>query len=164
MKIGEYFKKYNIRVSNINPVKKNLSIFNTSLNTKTFKNFSDLKRFFEQKKIAVRHFYIPDQGTIPFYLEIKKINNFIKYQKQKLTIEGKLDDTFKILNNHEYYDVDWFLRSMENLLLQIKEKNFFQLRKFLKVLKNNDLSIFKKTINLINNLKANNIVLKEFKT
>ena len=97
------------------------------------------------------------------YQKKQKINNFIKYQKQKLTIEGKLDDTFKILNNHEYYDVDWFLRSMENLLLQIKEKNFLQLRKFLKDLKNNDLSIFKKTINLINNLKANNIVLKEFK-
>ena len=39
MKIGEYFKKYNIRVSNINPVKKNLSIFNTSLNTKLLKTF-----------------------------------------------------------------------------------------------------------------------------
>ena len=163
MKLGEYFKKYNIRVSNINPVKKNLSIFNTSLNTKTFKNFSDLKMFFDQKRIAIRHFYIPDLGTIPLNLEINKIQNFIEYHEKKLTIEGKLNDTFKILNNSEYYDVDWFLRSMEKVLLQIGKKNFIQLHKILKVLKNNNLSVFNKTLNLIDNLRVNNIILKEFK-
>ena len=163
MKLGEYFKKYNIRVSNINSDKQNLSILNFNLNTKNLKNFLDLKKLFKQKKIIVRHFYIPDQGTIPLNLEIKKIQNFIEYHEKKLTIEGKLNDTFKILNNSEYYDVDWFLRSMEKVLLQIGKKNFIQLHKILKVLKNNNLSVFNKTLNLIDNLRVNNIILKEFK-
>ena len=163
MKLGEYFKKYNIRVSNINSDKQNLSILNFNLNTKNLKNFLDLKKLFKQKKIIVRHFYIPDQGTIPLNLEIKKIQNFIEYHEKKLTIEGKLNDTFKILNNSEYYDVDWFLRSMEKVLLQIGKKNFIQLHKILKVLKNNNLSVFNKTLNLIDNLRVNNTILKEFK-
>jgi len=163
MKLDEYFKKYNIRVSNINSDKQNLSILNFNLNTKNLKNFLDLKKLFKQKKIIVRHFYIPDQGTIPLNLEIKKIQNFIEYHEKKLTIEGKLNDTFKILNNSEYYDVDWFLRSMEKVLLQIGKKNFIQLHKILKVLKNNNLSVFNKTLNLIDNLRVNNIILKEFK-
>ena len=163
MKLGEYFKKYNIRVSNINSDKQNLSILNFNLNTKNLKNFLDLKKLFKQKKIIVRHFYIPDQGTIPLNLEINKIQNFIEYHEKKLTIEGKLNDTFKILNNSEYYDVDWFLRSMEKVLLQIGKKNFIQLHKILKVLKNNNLSVFNKTLNLIDNLRVNNIILKEFK-
>ena len=163
MKLGEYFKKYNIRVSNINSDKQNLSILNFNLNTKNLKNFLDLKKLFKQKKIIVRHFYIPDQGTIPLNLEIKKIQNFIEYHEKKLTIEGKLNDTFKILNNSEYYDVDWFLRSMEKVLLQIGKKNFIQLHKILKVLKNNNLSVFNKTLNLIDNLRVNNIILREFK-
>ena len=163
MKLGEYFKKYNIRVSNINSDKQNLSILNFNLNTKNLKNFLDLKKLFKQKKIIVRHFYIPDQGTIPLNLEINKIQNFIEYHEKKLTIEGKLNDTFKILNNSEYYDVDWFLRSMEKVLLQIGKKNFIQLHKILKVLKNNNLSVFNKTLNLIDNLRVNNTILKEFK-
>ena len=163
MKLDEYFKKYNIRVSNINSDKQNLSILNFNLNTKNLKNFLDLKKLFKQKKIIVRHFYIPDQGTIPLNLEIKKIQNFIEYHEKKLTIEGKLNDTFKILNNSEYYDVDWFLRSMEKVLLQIGKKNFIQLHKILKVLKNNNLSVFNKTLNLIDNLRVNNTILKEFK-
>ena len=163
MKLGEYFKKHNIRVSNINSDKQNLSILNFNLNTKNLKNFLDLKKLFKQKKIIVRHFYIPDLGTIPLNLEINKIQNFIEYHEKKLTIEGKLNDTFKILNNSEYYDVDWFLRSMEKVLLQIGKKNFIQLHKILKVLKNNNLSVFNKTLNLIDNLRVNNIILKEFK-
>jgi len=163
MKLGEYFKKYNIRVSNINSDKQNLSILNFNLNTKNLKNFLDLKKLFKQKKIIVRHFYIPDQGTIPLNLEIKKIQNFIEYHEKKLTIEGKLNDTFKILNNSEYYDADWFLRSMEKVLLQIKKKHFIQLQKILKILKKKDLPVFNKTLSLINSLSVNNIILKEFK-
>ena len=82
MKLGEYFKKYNIRVSNINSDKQNLSILNFNLNTKNLKNFLDLKKLFKQKKIIVRHFYIPDLGTIPLNLEINKIQNFIEYHEK----------------------------------------------------------------------------------
>ena len=52
---------------------------------------------------------------------------------------------------------------MEKVLLQIGKKNFIQLHKILKVLKNNNLSVFNKTLNLIDNLRVNNIILKEFK-
>ena len=52
MKLGEYFKKYNIRVSNINSDKQNLSILNFNLNTKNLKNFLDLKKLFKQKKLS----------------------------------------------------------------------------------------------------------------
>ena len=163
MKLDEYFKKYNIRISNVNSDKQNLNIFNVNLNTKNLKNFIDLKKAFKQKKIIVRHFYIPDQGTIPSYLKINEIQNFIEYGKKKSSINVKLKDAFQILNNTEYSDIDWYLRSMKNILLNLKKKNFPELINILQILKKNNLSVYKKTKNLINNLKENNIILKEFK-
>jgi hypothetical protein len=163
MKLGEFFKNYNIRVANFHPGKQNFKIYNTSLNPKTLKNFLDLKNLFDQKNIIVRNFYIPDLGTIPFNLKINKINNFIEYGKKKSTINFKLKDSFQILNNTEYSDVDWYLRSMKNILLHIKENNFLELNNMLKILKKNNLTVYKKTKTLINNLRENNIILKEFK-
>ena len=124
MKLGEFFKNYNIRVANFHPSKQNFKIYNTNLNPKIFKNFLDLRKFFDQKNIVVRNFYIPDLGTIPFNLKINEINNFIEYSKKKSTINFKLKDSFQILNNNEYSDVDWYLRSMKNILLHVKENNF----------------------------------------
>ena len=82
MKLGEFFKNYNIRVANFYPIKHNLKIYNTNLNTKTIKNFLDLKKFFDQNNIVVRNFYISELGTIPLDLKINKINNFIEYSKK----------------------------------------------------------------------------------
>ena len=163
MKLGEFFKNYNIRVANFYPIKHNLEIYNTDLNTKTIKNFLDLKKFFDQKNIVVRNFYIPDLGTIPFNLKINEINNFIEYSKKKSTINFKLKDSFQILNNTEYSDIDWYLRSMKNILLHVKENNFLELNNILQILKKNNLTVYKKMKALINNLRENNIILKEFK-
>ena len=52
---------------------------------------------------------------------------------------------------------------MEKVLLQIKKKHFIQLQKILKILKKKDLPVFNKTLSLINSLRVNNIILKEFK-
>ena len=163
MKLGEFFKNYNIRVANFHPGNHNFKIYNTSLNPKIFKNFLDLKKFFDKKNIVVRNFYIPDLGTIPFNLEINKINNFIDYANKKSTTNFKLKDSFQILNNTEYSDVDWYLRSMKNILLHVKKNNFLELNNVLQILKKNNLAVYKKTKILINNLRENNIILKEFK-
>ena len=163
MKLGEFFKNYNIRVANFHPRKQNFKIYNTSLNPKIFKNFLDLKKFFDQKNIVVRNFYIPDLGTIPFNLKINEINNFIEYSKKKSTINFKLKDSFQILNNNEYSDVDWYLRSMKNILLHVKENNFLELNGILQILKKKNLTVYKKMKTLINNLRENNKILKEFK-
>ena len=163
MKLGEFFKNYNIRVANFHPSKQNFKIYNTSLNPKIFKNFLDLRKFFDQKNIVVRNFYIPDLGTIPFNLKINEINNFIEYSKKKSTINFKLKDSFQILNNNEYSDVDWYLRSMKNILLHVKENNFLELNGILQILKKKNLTVYKKMKTLINNLRENNKILKEFK-
>ena len=47
MKLGEFFKNYNIRVANFHPSKQNFKIYNTNLNPKIFKNFLDLRKFFD---------------------------------------------------------------------------------------------------------------------
>tara|TARA_B100000579_G_C22771914_1_gene824416 strand:- start:128 stop:622 length:495 start_codon:yes stop_codon:yes gene_type:complete len=163
MKLGEFFKNYNIRVAYFYPIKHNLKIYNTDLNTKTIKNFLDLKKFFDQNNIVVRNFYISELGTIPLDLKINKINNFIEYSKKKSTINFKLKEAFKILNNNEYSDIDWYLRSMKKILLNIKENNFSELNNILQILKKDNLTVYKKTKILINNLRENNIILKEFK-
>lgn len=163
MKLGEFFKNYNIRLVYFYPKNHNLKIYTTTLETKTFKNFLDLKKFFNQKNILVRSFYIPDIGTIPFNLKINEINNFIEYSKKKSTINFKLKDSFQILNNTEYSDIDWYLRSMKNILLHVKENNFLELNNILKILKKNNLTVYKKMKTLINNLRENNKILKEFK-
>ena len=163
MKLGEFFKNYNIRVAYFYPIKHNLKIYNTDLNTKTIKNFLDLKKFFDQNNIVVRNFYISELGTIPLDLKINKINNFIEYSKKKSTINFKLKEAFEILNNTEYSDIDWYLRSMKKILLNIKENNFSELNNILQILKKDNLTVYKKTKILINNLKENNIILKEFK-
>ena len=163
MKLGEFFKNYNIRVANFYPIKHNLKIYNIDLNTKTIKNFLDLKKFFDQNNIVVRNFYISELGTIPLDLKINKINNFIEYSKKKSTINFKLKEAFEILNNTEYSDIDWYLRSMKKILLNIKENNFSELNNILQILKKDNLTVYKKTKILINNLKENNIILKEFK-
>lgn len=163
MKLGEFFKNYNIRLVYFYPKNHNLKIYTTTLETKTFKNFLDLKKFFNQKNILVRSFYIPDIGTIPFNLKINEINNFIEYSKKKSTINFKLKDSFQILNNTEYSDIDWYLRSMKNILLHVKENNFFELNNILQILKKNNLTVYKKMKTLINNLRENNKILKEFK-
>ena len=163
MKLGEFFKNHNIRLAYFYPKNHNLKIYTTTLETKTFKNFLDLKKFFNQKNILVRNFYIPDIGTIPFNLKINEINNFIEYSKKKSTINFKLKDSFQILNNTEYSDIDWYLRSMKNILLHVKENNFLELNNILKILKKNNLTVYKKTKTLINNLRENNKILKEFK-
>ena len=163
MKLGEFFKNYNIRVANFHPGNHNFKIYNTSLNPKIFKNFLDLKKFFDKKNIVVRNFYIPDLGTIPFNLKINEINNFIEYSKKKSTINFKLKDSFQILNNTEYSDVDWYLRSMKNILLHVKENNFLELNGILQILKKKNLTVYKKMKTLINNLRENNKILKEFK-
>ena len=163
MKLGEFFKNYNIRVAYFYPIKHNLKIYNTDLNTKTIKNFLDLKKFFDQNNIVVRNFYISELGTIPLDLKINKINNFIEYSKKKSTINVKLKEAFEILNNTEYSDIDWYLRSMKKILLNIKENNFSELNNILQILKKDNLTVYKKTKILINNLRENNIILKEFK-
>ena len=163
MKLGEFFKNYNIRVAYFYPIKHNLKIYNTDLNTKTIKNFLDLKKFFDQNNIVVRNFYISELGTIPLDLKINKINNFIEYSKKKSTINFKLKEAFEILNNTEYSDIDWYLRSMKKILLNIKENNFSELNNILQILKKDNLTVYKKTKILINNLRENNIILKEFK-
>ena len=163
MKLGEFFKNYNIRVAYFYPIKHNLKIYNTDLNTKTIKNFLDLKKFFDQNNIVVRNFYISELGTIPLDIKINKINNFIEYSKKKSTINFKLKEAFEILNNTEYSDIDWYLRSMKKILLNIKENNFSELNNILQILKKDNLTVYKKTKILINNLKENNIILKEFK-
>ena len=163
MKLGEFFKNHNIRVANFHPGNQNFKIYNTSLNSKIFKNFLDLKKFFNQKNILVRNFYIPDIGTIPFNLKINEINNFIEYANKKSTISFKLKNSFQILNNTEYSDIDWYLRSMKNILLHVKENNFLELNNILQILKKNNLTVYKKMKALIKNLRENNIILKEFK-
>jgi len=163
MKLGEFFKNYNIRLAYSYPKNYNLKIYTTTLETKTFKNFLDLKKFFNQKNILVRNFYIPDIGTVPFNLKINEINNFIEYANKKSTISFKLKNSFQILNNTEYSDIDWYLRSMKNILLHVKENNFFELNNILQILKKNNLTVYKKMKALINNLRENNIILKEFK-
>ena len=163
MKLGEFFKNHNIRVANFHPGNQNFKIYNTSLNSKIFKNFLDLKKFFNQKNILVRNFYIPDIGTIPFNLKINEINNFIEYANKKSTISFKLKNSFQILNNTEYSDIDWYLRSMKNILLHVKENNFLELNNILQILKKNNLNVNKKMKALIKNLRENNIILKEFK-
>ena len=162
MKLNEFFKIYNIR-ANFYPKNYNLKICITTLETKNFKNFLGLKKFLEQKNIVVRNFYIPNLGSIPFNLEISKINNFIDYANKKSTINFKLKDSFQILNNTEYSDVDWYLRSMKNILLHVKENNFLELNGILQILKKNNLTVYKKMETLINNLRENNKILKEFK-
>ena len=163
MKLGEFFKKYNIRIANFHPGKQNFKIYSTILNPTSFKIFLDLKKFFDQNNIVVRNFYIPNLGTIPLDLKINKINNFIEYSNKKSTIDFKLKDSFQILNNYEYSDVDWYLRSMKNILLHVKENNFLELNNILQILKKNNLIVYTKTKTLINNLRENNIILKEFK-
>ena len=163
MKLGEFFKKYNIRLAKFHSGNQNSKIFNTSLNSKTFENFLCLKRFFDQNNITIRNFYIPGHGTIPLNLEINKINNFIDYGKKKSTINFKLKEAFKILNNTDYSDIDWYLRSMKNILLDTKEKNFLKLKNILLILKKDNLTVYKKTEILINNLRENNIILKKLK-
>ena len=132
MKLGEFFKNYNIRLGYFYP-KLYLKIYITTLETKTFKNFLDLKKFLT-KNILVRNFYIPDIGTIPFNLKINEINNFIEYANKKSTISFKLK-FFQILNNTKYSDIDWYLRSMKNILLHVKENNFLELNNILQILK-----------------------------
>lgn len=163
MKLREFFKNYNIRLVYFYPKNYNLKIYITTLETKTFKNFLDLKKFFNQKNILVRNFYIPDIGTVPFNLKINEINNFIEYANKKSTISFKLKNSFQILNNTEYSDIDWYLRSMKNILLHVKENNFLELNNILQILKKNNLTVYKKMKALIKNLRENNIILKEFK-
>ena len=52
---------------------------------------------------------------------------------------------------------------MKKILLNIKENNFSELNNILQILKKDNLTVYKKTKILINNLKENNIILKEFK-
>ena len=52
---------------------------------------------------------------------------------------------------------------MKNILLHVKENNFLELNNILQILKKNNLTVYKKMKALINNLRENNIILKEFK-
>ena len=79
-----------------------------------------------------------------------------------VTVPGA-SGSFQILNNTEYSDIDWYLRSMKNILLHVKENNFFELNNILQILKKNNLTVYKKMKALIKNLRENNIILKEFK-
>ena len=52
---------------------------------------------------------------------------------------------------------------MKNILLHVKENNFLELNGVLQILKKNNLNVYKKMKTLINNLRENNKILKEFK-
>ena len=76
MKLGEFFKNYNIRVANFYPIKHNLKIYNTDLNTKTIKNFLDLKKFFDQNNIVYVHV---DKKSKSLMLDKKKSVHQLKF-------------------------------------------------------------------------------------
>jgi hypothetical protein len=157
--LEEYLKKYNIRISLINPRQKKIEIKNINLDIIINKRFYDLKLLLKKHKIDVYQFYIEGLGSISNDLKILEIKNYIDQAKIKNTIEGQLITAFNILKDSNYYEIDWYLRIIKKILLKIDENNIHKLSEFLNTLKNTKKDLYIKTINLIKDLKENNKVL-----
>ena len=159
MNLEKYLKKYDIRISLVNPREKIKEIKNINLDIIINKRFYDLKLLLKKHNIDVHQFYIEEWGSISNDLKILEIERYIDQAKIKNTIEGQLTTAFNILKDSNYYEIDWYLRIIKKILLKIDEKNIPKLSEFLNTLKNTKKDLYIKTINLIKNLKENNKVL-----
>ena len=83
MKLGDYFKKYNIRFLGSSPKKIKTKIDGIDLEKIFEKRFYDLKLSLEKEDKDIIKFYIPEIGTIPNDLKIKAIDEFL--EKKNIT-------------------------------------------------------------------------------
>jgi|TARA_B100001964_G_scaffold218919_1_gene260442 formate dehydrogenase maturation protein FdhE len=156
MNLGEYFKKFNIRILQSDPKRKKLKLDSLDITPIIKKRFNDLKLLLKNNHINVYQFYIPEIGTISNNLKIAEIGNYIEQNKNKNTIDSQLMTAYSILENSNYYDTDWYSRYIEKILVKVEEKDIEKLNKFLKKLRKVDKYFYEKTINIIKNLKENN--------
>jgi|TARA_B110000259_G_scaffold162928_1_gene188003 hypothetical protein len=160
MKLGDYFKKYNIRFLKSSPSKLKSKIYDIDLEKILEKRFEDLKLLLNKKDKDIYKFYVPDIGSIPSDLKISAINKFIDNSKNSQTIENLLNSSLKIIEEANYNDLDWFKRDIEKILIDTTEKDVQVVKNFLIKLKNSNLEIYGNTIKIVKKLKEHNNFLE----
>ena len=159
MKLGDYFKKYNIRFLGSSPKKIKTKIDGIDLEKIFEKRFYDLKLLLEKEDKDIIKFYIPEIGTIPNDLKIKAIDEFLEKKKYNQTIENLLNSSIKIIEDGNYYDLDWYKRDIKKILMKISENDLKSVNIFLLKLKNFNLEIYNDTIKIVKKLKEHNKIL-----
>ena len=109
MNLEKYLKKYDIRISLVNPRQKIIEIKNINLDIIINKRFYDLKLLLKKHNIDVNQFYIEGLGSISNDLKILEIKSYIDQAKIKNTIEGQLITALNILKDSNYYEIDWYI-------------------------------------------------------
>ena len=162
MKLGDYFKKYNIRFLKSTPSQLKTNIDEIDLEKIFEKRFEDLKQLLNREDKDIYKFYIPDLGSIPSDLKISAINKFIIQGKNNRTVESFLNSSLKIIEDADYNDLDWYKRDIQKILIDISEKDVQVVKKFLIKLKNFNQDVYNDTIKMIKKLKEHNNFLKHF--
>lgn len=158
MKLGDYFKKYNIRFLKSLPGESKIKIDDIGIDIKKIfdKRFDDLKLLLNKKGINMIKFYIPELGSIPNDLKISAIDDFINKSKNNKTIEHLLNSSLKIIEDLNYYDLDWYKRDIEKILIKISEKDIQTVNNFLLKLQKINLDVYNSTLKIINKLNEHN--------
>ena len=162
MKLGDYFKKYNIRFLKSTPSQLKTNIDEIDLEKIFEKRFEDLKQLLNREDKDIYKFYIPDLVSIPSDLKIRAINKFIIQGKNNRTVESLLNSSLKIIEDADYNDLDWYKRDIQKILIDISEKDVQVVKKFLIKLKNFNQDVYNDTIKMIKKLKEHNNFLKHF--
>lgn len=158
MKLGDYLKKYNIRFLKSLPGKSKIKIDNIDIDIEKIfdKRFNDLKLLLNKEDLNMIKFYIPELGSIPNDLKISDINDFINKSKNNKTTEYLLNSSLKIIEDLNYYDLDWYKRDIEKILVKISEKDIETINNFLLKLKKINLDVYNSTLKTINKLSEHN--------
>ena len=90
MNLGEYFKKFNIRILQSDPKRKKLKLDSLDITPIIKKRFNDLKLLLKNNHINVYQFYIPEIGTISNNLKLLRLEIILNRIKIRTQSTGNL--------------------------------------------------------------------------
>ena len=96
-------------------------------------------------------FYVSEIGKLPIHILLGDVEMLINTAKHKKSLIGKIELANQmIINQKSYSDIDWSLRFLEKIILQIKSENEIEaLRNLLISVKQDNDDIHRKIIDLI---------------
>ncbi len=118
----------------------------------------DIRNFFSKKCNIDMDFYVSEIGKLPPHILLGDVQVFINTSKHKKSLIGKIELANQmIINQKSYSDIDWSLRFLEKIILQIESENEIEaLRNLLISVERNNNDIYQKIIDLVQSSIDNN--------
>ena len=111
----------------------------------------DIRNFFSKKCNIDMEFYVSEIGKLPMHILLGDVEILINTAKHKKSLIGKIELANQmIINQKSYSDIDWSLRFLEKIILQIESENEIEaLRNLLISVEQDNDDIHQKIIDLI---------------